>query len=111
MACHDFEKKWQLFCQLAHENFSILSLSGEYIMATVKIATLLIKSLAKPIATKIKTQAKNHPAFKKFCVDVAQRSHRMEMSLKMRFMDYKIKNVRPLEEVDQVLISTSYWEI
>ncbi|CAO3650206.1 unnamed protein product [Cunninghamella echinulata] len=36
-------------------------------MSAVKLGTL-----AKPVANSIKTQAKQHPAFRDFCIGVAQ---------------------------------------
>ncbi|RCH95109.1 hypothetical protein CU098_008747 [Rhizopus stolonifer] len=67
-------------------------------MSTVKLGSLLIRTLAKPVATSIKTQAKNHPRFKEFCINLAQRSHKLEMTLKMKFLGYKTEKIRPLND-------------
>ncbi|KAI8333705.1 optic atrophy 3 protein-domain-containing protein [Chlamydoabsidia padenii] len=67
-------------------------------MSTLKLGSLLIKTLAKPVANSIKMQAKQHPAFKEFCIGVAQKSHRLEMTLKMNFLGYKKEVIRPLND-------------
>ncbi|KAI8084620.1 optic atrophy 3 protein-domain-containing protein [Halteromyces radiatus] len=67
-------------------------------MSTLKLGSLLIKTLAKPVANSIKTQAKQHPTFKEFCIGVAQKSHRLEMTLKMNFLGYKKEVIRPLND-------------
>ncbi|KAH8824450.1 optic atrophy 3 protein-domain-containing protein [Flagelloscypha sp. PMI_526] len=67
-------------------------------MATVKIASLLIRTLAKPIATQIKSQAKEHENFRKLCVGLAQRMHRSEIQLRTRLLGEPAKTIRPLSE-------------
>ncbi|KAI8069150.1 optic atrophy 3 protein-domain-containing protein [Gongronella butleri] len=67
-------------------------------MSAIKLGSLLVKTLAKPVANSIKTQAKSHPAFKEFCIGVAQTSHRLEMTLKMNFLGYKKEKIRPLND-------------
>ncbi|PWN28479.1 hypothetical protein BDZ90DRAFT_278842 [Jaminaea rosea] len=51
-------------------------------MATTKLATLFIRTLAKPIATQLKTQAAQHESFRRVCVAIAQTMHRSEMALR-----------------------------
>ncbi|CEG68699.1 hypothetical protein G6F70_002032 [Rhizopus microsporus] len=67
-------------------------------MSTIKIGSLLVRTLAKPVANSIKTQAKNHPKFREFCINVAQTSHKLEMTLKMKFLGYKTEKIRPLND-------------
>ncbi|CAO1635219.1 unnamed protein product [Sympodiomycopsis kandeliae] len=55
-------------------------------MATAKIATLLIRTLAKPIATQLKTQAASHESFRKVCIGIAQTMHRSEMALRYNLL-------------------------
>ncbi|GAN07585.1 OPA3-domain-containing protein [Mucor ambiguus] len=71
-------------------------------MSTIKIGSLLVKTLAKPVANSIKTQAKSHPKFKAFCISVAQGSHTLEMTLKMKFLGYKTEKIRPLNDARAV---------
>ncbi|CEH13502.1 Predicted coiled-coil protein [Ceraceosorus bombacis] len=69
-------------------------------MATAKIATLLIRTIAKPIATQLKSQAAQHDTFKKICVNLAQGMHRSEMALRSNLMGGTAAHtkVRPLNE-------------
>ncbi|KAI8394339.1 optic atrophy 3 protein-domain-containing protein [Radiomyces spectabilis] len=71
-------------------------------MSTIKLGSLLIRTLAKPVANSIKTQAKQHPKFREFCIDVAQKSHRLEMTLKMKFLGYKKEVIRPLNDAKAI---------
>ncbi|OZJ02278.1 hypothetical protein BZG36_05063 [Bifiguratus adelaidae] len=67
-------------------------------MSAIKLGSLLIRTLAKPVANSIKTQAKQHPSFNQFCINVAQFTHRVEMNLKMSFLGYKKEVIRPLND-------------
>ncbi|KAI8822015.1 optic atrophy 3 protein-domain-containing protein [Fimicolochytrium jonesii] len=71
-------------------------------MATIKLGSLLIKTLSKPLANSIKQQAKNHPAFKDFCIGVAQKTHQWEHTLKTRFLGYPKESIRPLNDTRAV---------
>ncbi|CAF9909423.1 MAG: hypothetical protein GOMPHAMPRED_006754 [Gomphillus americanus] len=50
---------------------------------TLKIASLFIRTLAKPIANQIKVQAREHEGFKRICVNFAQSVHRVDMRLRL----------------------------
>ncbi|KAL1701099.1 optic atrophy 3 protein-domain-containing protein [Schizophyllum commune] len=68
-------------------------------MATAKIGTLLIRTLAKPIANQIKAQVKQHPSFRRICVGLAQRMHRTEMRLRTNILGAAPSpTIRPLSE-------------
>ncbi|KZT74082.1 OPA3-domain-containing protein [Daedalea quercina L-15889] len=67
-------------------------------MASAKIATLLIRTLAKPISNQLKTQAKQHETFRTFCVNLAQRMYRTEVRLRTNLLGEPAKHVRPLSE-------------
>ncbi|GAA5911063.1 hypothetical protein JCM6882_006866 [Rhodosporidiobolus microsporus] len=67
-------------------------------MASLKIASLLLRTLSKPIANKIKQQAKEHEGFKGWTVQFAQWQHRAEMNLRVRLLGESPKHVRPLSE-------------
>ncbi|GAA6029492.1 hypothetical protein JCM8097_003706 [Rhodosporidiobolus ruineniae] len=66
-------------------------------MASLKIASLLLRTLSKPIANKIKQQAKEHDGFKTRTVQMAQWLHRAEY-LRVRLLGESPKHVRPLSE-------------
>ncbi|TCD66407.1 hypothetical protein EIP91_001398 [Steccherinum ochraceum] len=67
-------------------------------MASAKIATLVIRTLAKPISNQIKTQAKQHERFRSFCVNLAQGMYRAEVQLRTNLLGEPAKHVRPLSE-------------
>lgn len=82
-------------------------------MATAKLATLFIRTLAKPIATQLKTQAAAHDSFRRVCVTIAQTMHRSEMALRYNLLPRAQKGsddhergerpkVRPLNEAKAI---------
>ncbi|KAJ3037059.1 hypothetical protein HK097_003630 [Rhizophlyctis rosea] len=71
-------------------------------MATIKLGSLVVRTLAKPLANSIKAQAKEHPAFREFCINLAQKTHRWEQELQTRFLGYKPKQIRPLNDAKAV---------
>lgn len=63
-----------------------------------KVGSLLLRTVAKPIANAIKRQAKEHEGVKKVCMSIAQTVHETDIKLRMRLLgETKIK-VRPLNE-------------
>lgn len=50
-------------------------------MASVKIASLLLKTLSKPIAARLKRGAKEHEKFREMSVSFGQFLHRSEMTV------------------------------
>ncbi|QRV79155.1 OPA3-like protein [Ceratobasidium sp. AG-Ba] len=67
-------------------------------MASVKLATLVIRTLAKPIANNLKHQAEQHETFRNICISWAQWAHRTEVSLRTNIMGEPAKHVKPLSE-------------
>ncbi|KAH9930853.1 OPA3-domain-containing protein [Fomitopsis serialis] len=67
-------------------------------MASAKIATLVIRTLAKPISNQLKTQAKQHETFRTFCVNLAQQMYKTEVRLRTNLLGEPAKHVRPLSE-------------
>ncbi|GAA5998188.1 hypothetical protein JCM5350_007697 [Sporobolomyces pararoseus] len=67
-------------------------------MASLKIASLLLRTLSKPIATKIKQRAKDHEGFKSRTIAMAQFLHRAEMNLRVSLLGESPKHIRPLSE-------------
>lgn len=47
-------------------------------MASVKIASLFLKTLAKPISQKLKQQAREHEGFREATINMAQVGGRLE---------------------------------
>ncbi|EEP77865.1 conserved hypothetical protein [Uncinocarpus reesii 1704] len=50
---------------------------------TLKISSLIIRTLSKPIANQIKAQAREHERFRRICVSFAQTIHRVDMRLRL----------------------------
>ncbi|KAJ3729224.1 optic atrophy 3 protein-domain-containing protein [Lentinula raphanica] len=71
-------------------------------MASAKIATLLIRTIAKPISTQIKRQAKEHERFRNFCVSLAQLMYRTEVRLRTGILGEPAKHIRPLSETKAI---------
>jgi len=68
-------------------------------MATVKLATLAIRTVAKPISAQIKNQAQQHERFRGLCVSLAQSMHRGEILLRTNILGEPARqHVRPLSE-------------
>ncbi|KAG5440652.1 hypothetical protein PCK2_000240 [Pneumocystis canis] len=75
----------------------------------LKIGFLVIKTLSKPIATNLRRQAKQHPPkqhprFRKICVDLAQIMHETEARMKANLLgkQRKIKKVNTLNEENAI---------
>ncbi|EER45286.1 OPA3 domain-containing protein [Histoplasma capsulatum var. duboisii H88] len=50
---------------------------------TLKISSLIIRTLSKPIANQIKAQAREHERFRRLCISFAQSLHRVDMRLRL----------------------------
>ncbi|CAG8327885.1 unnamed protein product [Penicillium salamii] len=50
---------------------------------TLKLSSLAIRTLSKPIASQIKAQAREHERFRNICVSMAQALHRFDMRLRL----------------------------
>ncbi|EWC45266.1 hypothetical protein DRE_05993 [Drechslerella stenobrocha 248] len=49
----------------------------------IKLTSLAIRTLAKPIANSIKQQAHEHPRFRTICISLAQAVHRTDMRIRL----------------------------
>ncbi|KAJ2546772.1 hypothetical protein GGH95_006766 [Coemansia sp. RSA 1836] len=71
-------------------------------MSSFKIASLLFRTLSKPVANALKQQAKSHDLFRSMCINVAQLAHRTEMNWKMNVLGYKKEKIRPLNDAKAI---------
>ncbi|KAJ2788124.1 hypothetical protein GGI15_000145 [Coemansia interrupta] len=71
-------------------------------MSSFKIASLVFRTLSKPVANALKQQAKTHDIFRSLCINVAQVAHRTEMNWKMKVLGYKKEVIRPLNDARAV---------
>ncbi|TXT12895.1 hypothetical protein VHUM_01296 [Vanrija humicola] len=72
-------------------------------MASIKIFSLAVKTLAKPIANAIKAQATEHETFRKICIGVAQQGiHRTETRMRLGLLNEEASKVKPLNDAKAV---------
>ncbi|KAH9454218.1 hypothetical protein Pst134EA_013314 [Puccinia striiformis f. sp. tritici] len=72
-------------------------------MASVKVVSLLIKTLSKPIASRLKISAQEHPKFRTVCVGLAQSLHRYETRLASGIFFGKTEHIiRPLSDTKAI---------
>ncbi|KAF8801428.1 OPA3-domain-containing protein [Phlegmacium glaucopus] len=71
-------------------------------MASVKLATLLIRTIAKPISGRIKEQARQHERFRGLCVNLAQFMYRSEVKLRTNILGEPPRHIRPLSETKAI---------
>ncbi|CAG8436982.1 2945_t:CDS:2 [Diversispora eburnea] len=67
-------------------------------MSAPKIGYLLVRTLAKPLANGIKNYSKTHPTFKKWCINLAQKTYKLEMNLNMYLLGQKHHKIRSLND-------------
>ncbi len=83
-------------------------------MATIKLASLFVRTLSKPLAASIKNQAKNHPKFKAFCISIAQTYHSIDVRLKRKLLlnpstaNENTEAVRPLNDTRAVELGANF---
>lgn len=65
----------------------------------LKLGTLALKTLSKPIAARLKQQAGIHPKFRNIIVTVAQANHRITTNMQRRIYGHATDvEIRPLNE-------------
>ncbi|RLV82803.1 hypothetical protein JA9_003679 [Meyerozyma sp. JA9] len=64
----------------------------------LKLTSLLVRTIAKPIATAIKAQAKDHEKFRQGCIRIAQTVHHTDIRLRMSLLGEKKIKIRPLND-------------
>lgn len=77
------------------------------ILPLFKLGTLAIKTLSKPIASRIKAQAAHHPRFRTLIVNFAQTNHKFSTQLQRRIYGHATNvAIRPLDEEKAVQAAT-----
>ncbi|KAK9375827.1 optic atrophy 3 protein-domain-containing protein [Lipomyces chichibuensis] len=75
----------------------------------LKISTLLVRTLAKPIANTIKARAKHHGPFRKVCIAVAQTLHSTDVRLRLGLLgDAGKAKVRPLNDAKAIEMGANF---
>ncbi|KAF3102227.1 hypothetical protein TWF706_005372 [Orbilia oligospora] len=52
----------------------------------IKLTSLAVRTLAKPIANSIKQQAREHPRFRSVCIAIAQAVHRTDIRIRLNLL-------------------------
>lgn len=68
----------------------------------LKLTSLLVRTVAKPIATTMKAQAKEHEVFKRVCISIAQTVHSTDLRLRMSLLGEKKIKIRPLNDTKAI---------
>lgn len=64
----------------------------------LKVTSLLVRTVAKPIANGLKAQAKNNEGFKRTCIRIAQTVHATDVRLRMKLLGENKIKIRPLND-------------
>lgn len=64
----------------------------------LKVTSLLVRTVAKPIANGLKAQAKNSEGFRNACIKIAQTVHSTDVRLRMKLLGENKIKVRPLND-------------
>ncbi|XP_050370274.1 OPA3-like protein [Argentina anserina] len=65
----------------------------------VKLGTLLVKTISKPVAARLKHEAGKHPRFREIIVSMAQANHRITTKMQRRLYSHATDvEIRPLNE-------------
>ncbi|KAK4770795.1 hypothetical protein SAY87_031327 [Trapa incisa] len=69
------------------------------VLPLLKLGTLALKTLSKPVASQLKQQAALHPRFRQFIVNFAQSNHRITTTMQRRLYGHATDvEIRPLNE-------------
>ncbi|KAJ3692272.1 hypothetical protein LUZ60_012622 [Juncus effusus] len=69
------------------------------VLPLVKLGTLALKTLCKPIANRLKKEAGFHPKFRRLIIRLAQANHRMTTNIQRRIYGHATDvEIRPLNE-------------
>ncbi|XP_055809258.1 OPA3-like protein [Solanum dulcamara] len=69
------------------------------VLPLLKLGTLALKTLSKPVAARLKKEAGLHPKFRNFIISIAQANHRMTTTMQRRIYGHATDvGIRPLNE-------------
>ncbi|KAK7830173.1 opa3-like protein [Quercus suber] len=69
------------------------------VLPLLKLGTLALKTLSKPVANRLKQQAAIHPRFRQLIIDMAQKNHRFTTQMQRRIYGHATDvEIRPLNE-------------
>ncbi|WZZ10436.1 hypothetical protein YC2023_096357 [Brassica napus] len=103
MVCGETKKKSTLkimfdFSYLVN-SLRLKSIALKMVLPLMKLGTLLVKTISKPLASQLKHQAKVHPRFRQSIINFAQRNHRVTTQIQRRIYGHATDvEIRPLNE-------------
>ncbi|KAG5579272.1 hypothetical protein H5410_049899 [Solanum commersonii] len=69
------------------------------VLPLLKLGTLALRTLSKPIAARLKKEAGLHPKFRNFIISIAQANHRITTTMQRRIYGHATDvGIRPLNE-------------
>ncbi|KAF2295043.1 hypothetical protein GH714_031222 [Hevea brasiliensis] len=69
------------------------------ILPVVKLGTLALRTICKPIANRLKKEAGLHPRFRQFIINIAQANHRFTTTVQRHIYGHATNvAIRPLDE-------------
>ncbi|KAA8519730.1 hypothetical protein F0562_013986 [Nyssa sinensis] len=69
------------------------------VLPLLKLGTLALKTLSKPIAARLKKEAGLHPRFRNYIISIAQANHRLTTTMQRRIYGHATDvEIRPLNE-------------
>ncbi|CAM6005696.1 unnamed protein product [Sphagnum balticum] len=79
------------------------------ILPFAKLGTLVLRTLSKPLATRLKQQAAHHPRFREIIINFAQSNHRFQVNLQRRIYGHATDvEIRPLNEEKAVQAASDF---
>ncbi|KAL6546560.1 hypothetical protein OROMI_022281 [Orobanche minor] len=76
------------------------------VLPLLKLGTLALRTLSKPIAARIKKEAGRHPKFRSLIINFAQANHRMTTTMQRRIYGHATNvEIRPLNEERAVQVA------
>ena len=74
----------------------------------LKLSALFIKTLSKPLGTRLKFEAGRNPKFFAFSLDIGQKTHYLSSRVNVIASGYKFLGVKPLGDDEAVDLGVSY---
>ena len=74
----------------------------------LKLAGLLVKTLSKPVATRIKIEAAKHEKLSTFCIFLGQTAHQISSRANVLALGYKFVGVKPLLAEDALIKGANF---
>lgn len=74
----------------------------------LKLTSLFVRQLSKPLANTIKSNAKEHPKFRRFCIRFAQFKHRLDMNIRLKLLNEENIKIRPLNDAKAIQAGANF---